>query len=194
LFKGERAVNFGELYLKAMAATGAVIDAVPDDLWHAPTPCSEWDVRQVANHLISENLWAEQLLQGRTIQEVGNTLEGDLAGSDPALAYRNSVRAATSAVSVPGSMEATCHLSFGDYTGADYAAQLFMDTVVHGWDVARGSQQDAQLDPSLVQACLPVAEQLANQFRSAGVFGENLPIAADADPQTRLLALVGRRA
>ena len=46
----------------------------------------------------------------------------------------------------------------------------------------------------LVQACLPIAEQLTTQFRSAGVFGENLSVSADADPQTKLLAMVGRRA
>jgi uncharacterized protein (TIGR03086 family) len=105
-----------------------------------------------------------------------------------------SVDAATPVVSEPGAVETICHLSFGDYSGSDYAAQLFMDLLVHGWDIARATGQDARLDPDLVRACLPIAEQLATQFRSAGVYGENLSVGADADPQTKLLALVGRRA
>jgi len=90
-------------------------------------------------------------------------------------------------------MQTTCHLSFGDYSGSDYSAQLFMDTLIHGWDIASATGQDTRLDPELVDACLPIAEQLTSQFRSAGVFGENLPVDADASPQQRLLALLGRQ-
>jgi uncharacterized protein (TIGR03086 family) len=183
----------GELYVKAMESTRNYVDGVKSNQWHGPTPCSEWDVKQVANHIISENLWAAELFMGKTIGEVGNRLDGDLAGDNPASAYASSAKFATQAVTAPGAMEATCHLSFGDYSGSDYAAQLFMDLLIHGWDIATATGQDARLDADLVQACLPIAEQLTAQFRSAGVFGENLPVSADVDPQVKLLALVGRR-
>ena len=187
-------VTTGELYARAMAATRRYVDGVGADQWSAPTPCPAWDVRQVVNHLIGENLWAGELFAGHTIAEVGSRLDGDLTGGDPAAAYRDSVRVAERAATAPGAMQATCHLSFGDYAGADYAAQLFMDTVVHGWDIATGSGQDARLEASLVEACLPIARELTTQFRAAGVFGDDLPVPPDADPQTRLLALLGRRA
>lgn len=184
----------GELYVRAMESTRVFVDGVRPDQWHGPTPCSEWDVKQVANHIIGENLWAAELFQGKTIGEVGSRLDGDLAANDPGRAYAASVEAATRVVGAPGAMEATCHLSFGDYSGSDYAAQLFMDLLVHGWDIATATGQDTRLDPDLVQACLPIAEHLTTQFRSAGVFGDNLPVSAGADPQAKLLALVGRRA
>ena len=107
-----------------MASTLRIIEQVPEDRWNAPTPCTEWDARQVANHLIGENLWAAELLQGKTVGEVGTALDGDLTGDDPAAAYRRSVDVARQAIEAPGAMEATCHLSFGDYSGADYSAQL----------------------------------------------------------------------
>lgn len=184
----------GELYARAMARTRAYIDAVRNDQWHLPTPCTEWDVKQVANHIIGENLWAGELFQGKTIQEVGNRLDGDLAGDDPAAAYRESVTVASDAVTAPGAMEVTCHLSFGDYSGSDYAAQLFLDTLIHGWDIAKATSQDTRLDADLVAACMPIAVDLARQFRSAGVFGQDLPVDANAGAQTKLLALLGRRA
>src|SRR5919198_6108027 len=187
------ATTTGQLYVRAMASTQRIIDGVPRDRWHASTPCTEWDARQVANHIIGENLWAGELFQGKTIEQVGSTLDGDLTGDDPAAAYRRSVEIARKAVEAPGAMEATCHLSFGDHSGADYASQLFMDTLIHGWDIAKGTGQDTRLDLELVAACLPIAEDLTRQFRSAGVFGEDLPAAPDADPQTKLLALVGRK-
>jgi uncharacterized protein (TIGR03086 family) len=186
-------VSNGQLYVRAMASTLHIIEQVPPDRWHAPTPCTEWDARQVANHLIGENLWAAELLQGKTVGQVGTALDGDLTGADPAAAYRGSVEIARQAIEAPGAMAAMCHLSFGDYSGADYAGQLFMDTLIHGWDIASGTGQQVRLDPELVSPCLPIAEELSRKFREAGVFGDDLPVPDDADPQTKLLALVGRR-
>jgi uncharacterized protein (TIGR03086 family) len=186
-------VTNGQLYARAMAFTQRIIEQVPQDRWHEPSPCAEWDARQVANHIIGENLWAGELFQGKTVAEVGGALDGDLTGDDPAATYRRSVQLARQAVETPGAMEATCHLSFGDHSGADYASQLFMDTLIHGWDIARATGQEIRIDPELVAPCLPIAEELTRRFRAAGVFGESLPVAADADPQTKLLALVGRR-
>jgi uncharacterized protein (TIGR03086 family) len=90
-------------------------------------------------------------------------------------------------------MDAVCHLSFGDFPGSEYASQLFLDTLVHGWDIAVGSGQVATLDADLVQACLPIAERISEQWRSAGIFGESLDVGPDATPQAKLLALLGRR-
>lgn len=184
----------GDLYIRAMHCTRAYLDAVRPEQWLNATPCSEWNARQIANHLIGENLWAVELLQGRTIGDVGDRLDGDLAGDDPGAAYAASVRSASHSASASGAMQATCHLSFGDYSGSDYAAQLFMDALIHGWDVAKATGQDTRLDPQLVDACLPIAEHVTTQFREAGVFGDNVPLSPEADPQTRLLALAGRRA
>jgi uncharacterized protein (TIGR03086 family) len=186
-------VTSGQLYARAMLSTSRIVDQVPRDGWQAPTPCAEWDARQVANHIIGENLWAGELFAGKTVAEVGTTLESDLTGDDPAAAYRRSVDVARAAVEAPGAMEATCHLSFGDHSGAEYASQLFMDTLIHGWDIARGTGQPIRIDAELVSACLPIAEAVTRAFRAAGVFGDNLPVAHDADQLTRLLALVGRR-
>ena len=184
----------GELYVKAMAATQRSIDGVRAHQWHAPTPNPEWDVKQVANHIIGENLWASELLRGKTIAEVGNRFDGDVAGADPVAAYQASVSVATEAVTAPGAMEAVCHLSFGDFSGADYAAQLFLDLLIHGWDIARATQQDTRLPLDLVEACIPIAQQITAMARSTGVYGDDLPVSPDADQQTKLLALVGRRA
>jgi uncharacterized protein (TIGR03086 family) len=183
----------GQLYARAMESAQRSIGGIRDEQWTAPTPCSEWSVRDIVNHLVGENLWAAELFRGKTIAEVGSRLDGDLVGADPIGAYARSVASAKAAVEAPGAMETTCHLSYGDETGAEYARQLFMDTLIHGWDIRRATGQDTRLDPDLVAACLPIAERLTARWRSAGIFGEGLEIAPDADPQTRLLALAGRR-
>lgn len=176
-----------------MRATAAYLDAVRPEQWLDPTSCSEWNVKQIANHIIGENLWAAELLRGKSIADVGDWLDADLTGPDPAVGYPASAQSATLTCTAPGAMQTICHLSFGDYSGSEYASQLLLDTLVHGWDVAKATGQDRRLDPELVAACLPKAAQLTAQFRNSGVFGDDLPVSAQADAQTRLLAVMGRR-
>src|SRR5260370_28060964 len=121
----------GQLYVRAMTSTLRIIEQVSPERWHAPTPCTEWDAQQVVNHIIGENLWAAELFQGKTVAEGGTALDGDLTGDDPAAAYRRSVEGARQEVEAPGAMDAPCHLSFGDYSGAAYASQLVMATLIH---------------------------------------------------------------
>jgi uncharacterized protein (TIGR03086 family) len=176
-----------------MASTQHFVDQVPAHAWHASTPCGEWDVQTVTNHITSENLWAGELFRGKTIAEVGDAFNGDLTGTDPAAAFRRSVASAKGAVEAPGSMSRSVNLSSGDTPGEDYAEQMFMDQLIHGWDIARGSGQSDELEADLVSACMPIAQRLTAGWRAGGSLGPEIPVANDADPQTRLLALFGRR-
>lgn len=180
--------------MRAMRRTTDYVSNVRPEQWDGPTPCAEWSVRDVVNHLTSENLWAHELFAGKSIAEVGHRLDGDLLGSDPIRAYRDSVESAAAAVLAPGAMEATCHLSFGDFPGSEYAMQLCADTVIHGWDIAKATGQDTRLDPSLVAAITPTIEGMAAMGRQAGVYGPEVSVDRAAGPQARLLAMVGRTA
>src|SRR6266852_1581548 len=71
-------------HTRALDATGRVVAAIPADRWLARTPCPEWDVRGLVSHLVSGNLWAAELGAGQTIEQVGERLNGDLLGADPA--------------------------------------------------------------------------------------------------------------
>jgi uncharacterized protein (TIGR03086 family) len=183
-----------ELYSRTMEAAQRIVDGVPASSWKAPSPCSEWDVRDVVNHIIGENLWARELFQGKTIAEVGGALEGDLTVGDPPAEYARSVEAVKAVLAAPEILERTVHLSFGDRSGSFYATQLALDMLIHGWDIAKGTGQDARLDPELVRECLPIAEQITRDFRAGGWYGRELPVQPDAGPQARLLALFGRAA
>jgi uncharacterized protein (TIGR03086 family) len=186
-------VTNGRLYALAMEQTQRFIANVRSEQWSDRSPCTEWTIRDVVNHITGENLWAAEIFAGKTIDEVGDRLNGDLVGNDPSGAYVRSVPLASSAALAPGAMEATCHLSFGDFPGAEYASQLFLDTLIHGWDVAIASGQDATLDTDLVQACLPIARRITDEWRSTGMFGEDLAAGQTVSPQAELLGLLGRR-
>jgi uncharacterized protein (TIGR03086 family) len=184
--------EIGDLYQRAMEAFGKRVHAVSDEQWSGATPCSEWDVRTLVNHLVSENRWAPPIFAGRTIAEVGDRFEGDLLGDDPRAAWDDSAREAVAAVRGDGALDRTVHLSAGDVPGREYAMQLFADTVIHGWDLARAIGADERLDPELVEACASWFATMEEQYRNWGAVGPKPDVPADADPQTRLLAMFGR--
>ena len=181
-----------ELYRRACLFFGEHVHAVRDDQWHDPTPCADWDVRVLVNHLVNEERWAVPLLAGKTMADVGDALDGDLLGSDPKATWDAALKEALDAAGAPGAAERTVHLSFGDHPGSEYLMQLFADHLVHGWDLAKGIGADTTLDPELVQACLGWFEPMEKVYREMGVIADRPPIPDDADPQARLLAAFGR--
>ena len=69
-----------------------------------------------------------------------------------------------------------------------------LDLVVHGWDLARATGRDERIDPDDVARLIPVVEKMAPVMRDNGAIGDPVEAGPDADPQTRLLNALGRRA
>jgi uncharacterized protein (TIGR03086 family) len=182
-----------DLHQRATEAFGHHVRAIRDDQWDAPTPCSEWDVRHLLNHVVSEMRWSPPLLAGRTIAEVGDRFDGDVLGEDPRAAWADSASEAVAAVHAGDSMERVVHLSFGDYPGREYTMQLFTDLLIHGWDLARAIGDDDRLDPELVEACGDWFAPVEEAYRAGGAIGPRVDLPARADAQARLLAMFGRR-
>jgi uncharacterized protein (TIGR03086 family) len=178
---------------RALDATGTTVAGVKADHWVAPTPNDGWNVRALVNHIVSGNLWVVELVAGRTIDEVGARLDGDVLREDPARVYDASAQVAAAAFEAPGALDAPCAVSYGPVPGSVYAGHRLIDVLIHGWDLAVSTDQDTTLDPDLVEACLAVVEPQAAQFQASGAFGTRVDVPAGTDAQTRLLGLLGRR-
>jgi uncharacterized protein (TIGR03086 family) len=185
--------DIAQLHRRALDATGRTVAGIRSDQWSDVTPDPDWDVKALLNHVVAGNLWAGELVSGRTIDEVGDRLDGDVLGDDPTSAYDASAKVAADAFEAPGALDAPCAVSYGPVPGSVYAGHRFVDVLVHGWDLATATGQDPTLQPDLALACLEVVEPQAEMLRASGMFGPLVKTAADADPQTRLLAMLGRR-
>ena len=186
-------VDLPGAHARALANTARIVGGVSRDQLHDPTPDEDWDVEKLLQHIVSGNLWAVELTAGQTIDEVGDRLDGDMLGDDPLGAYDASAQAAAAAFEVAGALDAQCAVSYGPVPGSVYAGHRFIDVLIHGWDLAIATGQDATLDSALVAACLAVVEPQAGLMQASGSYGSHVDAPADADPQTRLLALLGRR-
>ena len=181
-----------DLYARALKQFGEKVHAVREDQWANATPCSEWDVRALVNHLVNENLWVPPLLEGRTIEEVGDRFDGDQLGTDPGAAWEASADGALAAVADQDAMRRTVHLSYGDRPASDYVDEMFIDLVIHGWDLARGIGADEAIDPEFVDVLYARAAPMEEDLKSYGVYGGRVIPPEAADTQTKLLAIFGR--
>jgi uncharacterized protein (TIGR03086 family) len=168
------------------------VHQVPEDGWSAATPCTDWDVHALVNHVVGEQLWVVPLMGGKTVADVGSALDGDLLGTDPMAAWHHACGPAHESFAAPGALDGTVHLSYGDEEAAGYCDQLTFDALVHAWDLARGADLDDSLPPDLVEWGIGWATPILGILSGSGMFGQPQPVSAGSDAQTRLLALVGR--
>lgn len=185
------ATDIAALHRAALGSTREFVVGVGDDQWALPTPCGDWSVRELVNHIVAGNLWAAELATGRTIDEVGSRLDGDMLGADPVAAYDGSAEAAAAAFEAPGALDAPCAVSYGPVPGSVYAGHRLLDVLIHGWDVAAATGQSRDLDPRLVDGCWEVVRPQLAMLQSSGAFGEEVA-SADDSPQANLLAVLGR--
>jgi len=180
------------LFRRAADGFGRHVHAVGSEQWHDPTPCDDWDVRTLVNHVAVEQLWVPPLAGGSTVADIGSRLDGDQLGDDPVAAWDAAV--AESAAAFAASIDGTVSLSSGDKPTSEYCWEMTTDALIHSWDLARGIGADELLDPELAglvyERTLPIAEHL----QETGLFKPPVPVPDDAPLQTKLLALFGRRA
>lgn len=181
-----------DLYVRSLEEFDKRVKAIADEQWADPTPCTDWNVRDLVNHVTGEDLWAPLLLEGKTLEEVGDRFDGDVLGEDPVAAWTRARDGALQAIEAWSGRPV--HTSMGQMPADEYLAQLFADHLIHAWDLARGIGADEELDPDLVGECYRRSLPHEEMMRSSGAFGNRVVAPAGASPQQRLLALYGRRA
>jgi uncharacterized protein (TIGR03086 family) len=177
---------------QTLDAARKVIGGVKQDDLAKPTPCSEWNVRALVNHMIGVNYAFTQALAGKKIETGGET--PDLVGDDPAASYAKASRGALEAWRAPGALDRILSLPPGDVPGSTGINIFMTDQSVHTWDLARALGKEHAIDTDLVEVSFEMLRQILRpEFRATGgPFGPEVPCAADAAVQDRLLAFTGR--
>ncbi|MDA1173531.1 MAG: TIGR03086 family metal-binding protein [Chloroflexi bacterium] len=183
-------------YANALDATRKFVAGMRNVDWVAATPCSDWNVRELLQHVLYGTAWIEDVFAGKTVEDVGTKYDGDLIGDDALASYDAVVASAKAAIAKPGAMDQVGHLRRGDVAGRDYLTSMFTDSFIHGWDLAKATGQDATLDPALVATAFDLAKEREERFRTSPAFGQGRVAdpGDDAPSQTRLLSILGRDA
>jgi uncharacterized protein (TIGR03086 family) len=176
----------------AAQAAARVVDGVAPGQFGAATPCTEWDVRELLNHLI---LWTSFSLERRAHGEsvAPELMEKDFAASPSfAAEYRAQLDRALAAWSDPAVWERDLPVMGSSTPAADVAAMMIAEFVLHGWDLAAATGQPYTLADDAAAAALAAVEANAEMFRQYKGFADPVRLPAGASALDRALALSGR--
>ena len=183
-------IDFGP----ATRAVAAVLDGIRDDQLTDPTPCPDFSVADVLDHLSGLALAFTMAARKEPLPGDGAP---DVDGTRLSPAWRTEIPAALDGL-------ATAWTDPSAYDGltmagpiqmpADIAALVALDeVVVHGWDLARATGQPYSPDDATVLACLGFASSFeVPPEAGAGPFGPAVLVAADAPALDRLAGATGR--
>lgn len=185
----------------SLRAVGDVVAGIRDDQWDAATPCTQWRVRDVVNHLALGSRLFAGLLAGRP----GYPLDpghDDALGDDPAGSYRAHAADVVAAFRSPGALDQLVEAPVGAIPGMVAVRLRTVEDLVHGWDVAVATGQHVDYPDDVVERALAFTrDQLAgmgsgddsgNDSGADGPFSAPQPHPDDAPPIDRLVALLGR--
>jgi uncharacterized protein (TIGR03086 family) len=168
------------------AATGftARLDAVTDDQWANPTPCTDWSVRELVDHVIA--------IQRQLPEGLGVVVDDD--GADVRATW-NAVRdGALTVLREPDVLERTMRGMRGNEVPVEMALiPRLSDLHVHTWDLARATGGDERLSPEVAAILLERLKPNDEALRASGSFGPKVEPPPDADAQVELLCFLGRR-
>ena len=184
-------MDIAELHRRTQETWTERLDQIRPGQWDNPTPCSEWTVRQLVNHVAGEDAWTVPLLEGATIEDVGDRFDGDIHGDHPIDAATQLAQEAEQAVAVRLPSGGTVHLSYGDEQLDEYVRQLAADHLIHAWDLAASVDGDRVLDPELVEEVARWFADREELYRGGGAIGPRVQT-AETGPQAEQLAAGGR--
>lgn len=175
-----------DLYRAATVRAIEVAQGVGADQLTLPTPCTEWTVQDLLDHLVGGTGYLDAALGGApTAPPAGSTAADFTAG----------VTACLDRLADPAALAHRSASPLGfEWSGLEATAGTFMDVLIHTWDLAKATGQDTTLDPWLVEACTAMfLPDMPARGRAAGIVGPEVAVPADAPAQDRLLAAMGRR-
>jgi uncharacterized protein (TIGR03086 family) len=173
-----------DTFRRVSDAMSKLIADIPADHWQAATPCEEWDVRTLVEHTVGGLMAFVSLSRGGGIPEP----EGDILGDHPAGAYRSAAVAFRNEMIQDDFDDRKITMPTGLVNGSELAHIATSESLVHGWDLARATNQEMSTLDDVAQHVLDIRENSPIRFE----LGDPRPAPAGARAVDRLAAFLGR--
>ncbi|WP_228182489.1 TIGR03086 family metal-binding protein [Streptomyces anulatus] len=179
--------TIGELLESAADRALPVVRGIDDGQLGGGTPCAEYDVRALVNHLfqVVVNFQALAAREEVDFDQVPEFVAGDWRGR-----FGDETARLVEAWSVPGVEEGTTGRM--GLPARTVGLMVLGDLTVHAWDLARATGADFVPEESVVDELGPGLAAMAPQAREMKVFGGPFPVGEGASAFERLLAVTGR--
>jgi uncharacterized protein (TIGR03086 family) len=188
----ENPMDMVELLDQATAWTATKVAGARSHL-DAATPCDEWSVRRLIDHMLAaQEMFAAGASGGTIAPPTGPP--PDLVRGDPAAQYERARKATIDAYAEPLVLAGTVKGVSGDVPAMQVVGIAFCDQLIHGWDLARATGQDDSMPAEFVAVAWQLLDgQIPDAARGPGKnFKAAVAVPHDAGDQDKLLAYCGR--
>lgn len=134
---------------RVTAEVAAIVGQVRENQLDLRTACSEWNVREVVNHLAHGALIAAAWVTGQAEPD-----EEDHLGSDVRGGFEATAKEIRIVFGAPGFLDRTIESPLGSLPGRMLVASRINELLVHGWDIADATGQSTDLEPGLAEQAL----------------------------------------
>jgi uncharacterized protein (TIGR03086 family) len=175
-----------DMYRRATDGALAVMQSVTPDQMTLPTPCTEWSVQDLIDHMTGSTAYLRAALAGQPFEPPTATTTND---------FTDGATAVLSGLVAPSALERVCMSPLGfEWTISHAVMGTIMDTLIHTWDLATATGRSTALDPALVAMCVDTfLPEMPERGRESGLVGAAVVVPADAPAEVRLLGAMGRR-
>ncbi|MGW7367045.1 TIGR03086 family metal-binding protein [Streptomyces sp. NPDC054841] len=179
---------------KAIDLAGRTVAAVRPDQYDGSTPCPEYTVRDLCNHLVSVLRRVAVIGGGGEFFSVPHFAEDVTDGEWPA-AWATAAKDVEAVWSDPAVLGRQIGLPWGPVPGAAAAVIYTNEFVLHTWDVATATGQSPEWDPAVLAAPLAAMHRAVPADPRGGQvpFGPVVEVPGDAPHIDRLVGWYGRR-
>ena len=184
-----------KLLQRAVDEAGGLVDHISPDQLGNDTPCSEWCVRDLINHVTGgSTMFAISAEQGSIPDdEMARLATGDNLGDDYKGAFHAATDRAMAAFGQPGVLEKVVKLPFGEMPAGVALNIAVFDVTTHATDLARATGQTIK-DPDLLKDALTMGQQMIGpEMRQPGLFDPEQTAPDGASAEEQLQAFAGRR-
>ncbi|MFP4512127.1 MAG: TIGR03086 family metal-binding protein [Acidimicrobiales bacterium] len=172
---------------------GELIGQVGPDDMDRSTPCEDWTVRDLLNHIVGGAQMFCGAFNGDAMQDISGRMP-DVVGDDPAGAFGATAEAFGASVALPGAMEREYAMPFGPMDGPTVLRYLAFDLSIHTWDLASALGSDVGLPDDLIAEVDRFGRRVLGGWSRDGInFQEAVAPPDGADTLERLVAFTGRR-
>lgn len=176
----------------AAANTTAALRAIEDDQLTAPTPCTEFDVRGLVNHVIFWSAFASEAAARKRPVADSVSVDHDFTQQDWRQTYTDQLNEAVAAWAEQDAWEGNTSLAGGAMPATMVGKLLVAELAVHGWDVAAATGQRYPWPDEVTQVTHSFMTEMAPMGRQYGAFGPQVPVTDTAPLWQRALGLAGR--
>ena len=179
-----------DVLVRALDQTGRIVHGVRPDQLAEPTPCADWDVRELLNHTISVVEMFDDAAQTKPFD--ASIFGRDNVGHDPGVSYEARAAVLRQTLGRPGAADTPWLLPFGEFPAKTALSFATVEVFQHGWDVARATGQSVDFDPEVTAAAQAGAQVVPGEQRSPVAFADAIPCPESAAPEDQLAAYLGR--